>query len=283
VSTGREAFVLVASYQIRELLQDEAFARKIDGTMTRVLDSKHRSFLDIGVDVGLRGFASVRPRFRRGSLPPAYSFVDNEFSISFEFKGTVPRSVCDRRPPTDISFLKRQSGNRASLIPIYGGRIRKRFYPKRLLETLFQLLLECLPGVLHKKLKPRWAPVGSDGADRRDARGQPRDERLAIDVPSVVCGRLHRPEVRVVLRQYSERPRLTYADVVTADHTQAAGVRMTFVPIAIGDANGLTLVAVAFARSSGTDRPSPRPPDVHANNPVLGGARLLRMPVRPRR
>jgi hypothetical protein len=86
-----------------------------------------------------------------------------------------------------------------------------------------------------------------------------------------------------VLRQYSERPRLTYADVVTADHTQAAGVRMTFVPIAIGDANGLTLVAVAFARSSGTDRPSPRPPDVHANNPVLGGARLLRMPVRPRR
>lgn len=88
---GRETLVLVASYQVRGLLRDEVFARKINGTMTRVLNGKSRSFLDVGLDIGLKGFASVRPRFRRGSLPPAYSFVDNEFSITFEFKGAVPR------------------------------------------------------------------------------------------------------------------------------------------------------------------------------------------------
>jgi hypothetical protein len=88
---GRESLVLTATYQVRGLLRDEVFARKINGTVTRVLDSETRSFLDVGLDVGLMGFASVRPRFRRGSLPPAYSFVDNEFSITFEFKGVVPR------------------------------------------------------------------------------------------------------------------------------------------------------------------------------------------------
>ena len=121
--------------------------------------------------------------------------------------------------------------------------------------------------------------------------------------------RLGRPAVlaeirRLVVRMATENPSWGYTRIqscaspifrtsaihlrrrCTADHTQTAGVRMTFVPIAIGDANGLTLVAVAVCpvgRNQSTyTAPAVRP---LPSNPFLGGARpaLLRMAVRPRR
>ena len=53
-------------------------------------------------------------------------------------------------------------------------------------------LYPCAP----QKLKPRWVPAGSDGAGRRDACGQRRDERLVNDVQSVSCGGSVRSEPR---------------------------------------------------------------------------------------
>jgi hypothetical protein len=88
---GRETLVLLGTFQVRGLFRDEVFARKIDGRTSRVVNKESRWFLELGLDVGLGGFASLQPRFRRGSLPPAYSFVDNEFSVMFEFKGAVDR------------------------------------------------------------------------------------------------------------------------------------------------------------------------------------------------
>ena len=71
-----------------------------------------------------------------------------------------------------------------------------------------------------------------------------------------------------------------YADFASAGQTQTASVRMTFVPIAIDDANGLTLVAATVCPVGRNASPARRAST--ANNPVFGGARpaLLCMPVR---
>ena len=93
---------------------------------------------------------------------------------------------------------------------------------------------------------------------------------------------------RVVLRQYSNRPRFTYADVLTADQTKTASVWMTLVPIALGDAQrSHPRQRLPFARVERNESTftAPAVRASAASNPVLGGARpaLLRMPVRSRR
>ena len=68
-------------------------------------------------------------------------------------------------------------------------------------------------------------------------RTQPRRNGRAVHVcESGHDGRVTREHGFPVLRQYSDRPRFTHADVPTADQTKTASVPMTLVPIAIGDA-----------------------------------------------
>jgi len=89
---GSSKWVFSASYQYRALLRDEVFGEEMGGEIVRRLTSKPRDFVDATVDFSPTEYLSIRPGYKRGSLPPAFTFVDSEFSLSLVFSAAV-------RPP----------------------------------------------------------------------------------------------------------------------------------------------------------------------------------------
>ena len=86
---GSPNVVMVAAYQVRIPLRDEIFQQKIGDGTRRFLSTKARHFVEIGFDYGLSKYFSLKPKYRWGSLPPAYSFLDHQLSIALEIKAQV--------------------------------------------------------------------------------------------------------------------------------------------------------------------------------------------------
>ena len=83
---GSENIVLLVNYQYRSLLKNEIFSEKIEEELVRSLTKKARHYVEVGISIPIATFFSVTPKFKRGSLPPAFTFVDNQFSVSLELK-----------------------------------------------------------------------------------------------------------------------------------------------------------------------------------------------------
>jgi hypothetical protein len=82
---GSENIVLLANYQYRGLLRDEIFGEKIEEEVVRALTKKARHYVEVGISIPIGSLFSITSKFKRGSLPPAFTFVNNQFSISLEF------------------------------------------------------------------------------------------------------------------------------------------------------------------------------------------------------
>ena len=88
---GSENLVLFGTYQYRGLLKDEIFSEKIEDEKVWSVTKKARHYFEVGISIPLAKYSSIMLKFKRGSLPPAYSFVNNQFSISFELKAIRAR------------------------------------------------------------------------------------------------------------------------------------------------------------------------------------------------
>jgi len=74
------------SYQVRKPLRDEVFVMKPkSGDAVLLLDSKARQYLELSPIIQVGNWFALKPTFKRGSLPPAFNYIDNEFSLSIQF------------------------------------------------------------------------------------------------------------------------------------------------------------------------------------------------------
>ena len=83
---GSENIVLLVNYQFRGLLRNEVFSEKIEDEFSRSLTKKARHYIEIGISIPIGKLLSITSKFKRGSLPPAFTYVDNQFSVNLEFK-----------------------------------------------------------------------------------------------------------------------------------------------------------------------------------------------------
>lgn len=84
------------SYQLRKPFNEEVFFHKArpgsgapdDLRLTK--DVRHYVELAPIIKIG-KGYFSLKPTFKRGSLPPAFTYVDNEFSVSIQVAAKAKR------------------------------------------------------------------------------------------------------------------------------------------------------------------------------------------------
>ena len=85
-----------ATYQLRKPLRDEVFfdkAKPNTGASDQLRLTEHlRHYVELSpiVKIG-SGYFSLKPTFKRGSLPPAFNHVDNELSISIQVAARAKR------------------------------------------------------------------------------------------------------------------------------------------------------------------------------------------------
>lgn len=83
---GSENIVLLANYQYRGLLRNEVFSEKIEDEFAWSLTKKARHYVEVGISIPIGELFSITPKFKRGSLPPAFTFINNQFSVNLELK-----------------------------------------------------------------------------------------------------------------------------------------------------------------------------------------------------
>jgi hypothetical protein len=88
---GSESIVLLINYQYRGLLQDEIFSKKFGEQIVLSLTTKPRHYVEAGVAISVGEYFSIKPQYKWGSLPPAFTFVDSQYSIGLELKARVAR------------------------------------------------------------------------------------------------------------------------------------------------------------------------------------------------
>ncbi len=72
-------------YQFRRPFREEVFLRKSEiGTDLR-LSKDARHYTEIAVVINVQKFLSIKPTYKRGTLPPAFNYLDNEFSLALQF------------------------------------------------------------------------------------------------------------------------------------------------------------------------------------------------------
>jgi hypothetical protein len=81
-------------YQVRKPLRDEVFLKTPKtGDAVIVLDSKARQYIELSPIIQVGTWFALKPTFKRGSLSPAFNYIDSEFSLSIQFaaKTNQPR------------------------------------------------------------------------------------------------------------------------------------------------------------------------------------------------
>jgi hypothetical protein len=71
--------------QLRKPFRDEVYLYKTDDSTELRLSREARHYTEVAVVVSLRGYVSLKPTYKRGTLPPAFNYVDNEFSLALQF------------------------------------------------------------------------------------------------------------------------------------------------------------------------------------------------------
>ena len=74
------------AYQVRRPLQEEIFLRKHgDGRVELRLTKETRHYVEVAPLFKVGKWFSLKPTYKHGSLPPAFNYVDGEFSLSLLF------------------------------------------------------------------------------------------------------------------------------------------------------------------------------------------------------
>jgi hypothetical protein len=77
---------VLAQYRVRFPRRLEAFSRVIDGTTTSVMTTKTRHYVGTDLDFILTDGFALSIKYRWGSLPPAFQFVDHQVTFGFRLK-----------------------------------------------------------------------------------------------------------------------------------------------------------------------------------------------------
>ena len=89
---GFENVVLVGTYQYRGPLRGEVFTKQLgDKLFSPTLSAKARHYVELGIDVGIGDYFAIKPKYKWGSLPPAFTFLEHQYSVSLEVKAAVKR------------------------------------------------------------------------------------------------------------------------------------------------------------------------------------------------
>jgi len=87
VDKGWRSTNLQAKYQLRSPFRDEILTLRNDSPGIRVLSSKARHYVEIGLKIPLMPYAALKPKYKWGSLPPAFSFLDHQYKLNIEVSG----------------------------------------------------------------------------------------------------------------------------------------------------------------------------------------------------
>ena len=71
-------------YQYRGPLEQEVFTLKSDDPAARILSTKPRHYFEAGLRIPVFSYFALRPQYKWGSLPPAFSFLDHQYSLNLE-------------------------------------------------------------------------------------------------------------------------------------------------------------------------------------------------------
>jgi hypothetical protein len=89
---GTPWLLISVTYQLRVPFADEIAFRKLrNGTTELTLNQDTRQFLEIAPQVKVGNWFSLKPTYKRGALPPAFTYVDNEFSLAVQFAAKAVR------------------------------------------------------------------------------------------------------------------------------------------------------------------------------------------------
>lgn len=71
-------------YQYRGPLESEVFTQRSDDPAIRFLSTKPRHYFEAGLRIPVFSYFALRPQYKWGSLPPAFSFMDHQYSLNLE-------------------------------------------------------------------------------------------------------------------------------------------------------------------------------------------------------
>jgi len=83
-STGIKGSSLELSYQYRGPLRDEIFTTKLDKPQVLYLSSKPRHYFNAALRIPIFGFFAIKPEYKWGSLPPAYVFLQHQYTLTVD-------------------------------------------------------------------------------------------------------------------------------------------------------------------------------------------------------
>jgi len=71
-------------YQYRGPLEQEVFTQRSDAPAIFFLSTKPRHYFEAGLRIPVFSYFALRPQYKWGSLPPAFSFLDHQYSLNIE-------------------------------------------------------------------------------------------------------------------------------------------------------------------------------------------------------
>jgi hypothetical protein len=84
---------VTAIYQFRRPFTEEVWFRQLNPGVTEVqLNDDPRHYLELAVVISLQKYLAIKPTYKRGTIPPAFSYLDNEFSLALQV-GAKARST----------------------------------------------------------------------------------------------------------------------------------------------------------------------------------------------
>jgi len=75
---------LELKYEFRAPLQQEIFTQTLQDPAVQFLSSKPRHYFEAGVRIPVFSYFALHPQYKWGSLPPAFSFLDHQYTLNLE-------------------------------------------------------------------------------------------------------------------------------------------------------------------------------------------------------
>jgi len=82
---GRPWIAVTGIHQFRKPFHEEIFLRKSETGTDLRLSKDARHYTEIALIINVQKFLSIKPTYKRGTLPPAFNYLDNEFSLALQF------------------------------------------------------------------------------------------------------------------------------------------------------------------------------------------------------
>ena len=75
---------LQLGYQYRGPLRPEIYTELADSPGIRYLSGKPRHYVEAGLTIPINNYVAVKPQYKWGSLPPAFSYLDHQYTLNLE-------------------------------------------------------------------------------------------------------------------------------------------------------------------------------------------------------